>query len=115
MNDDEGRCRVLALAAGCYVDAGKHDSSCRVWLKVAEIRETSLQDFVGAADGYCQYIELSLMEEKQRNAVDAYKLYTGFLARRLLASDDSLSSMLYDALDQQASLQLKLKQVGIVE
>lgn len=108
LSDFQASCVALNEAAECYVQAGKSESACRVWLKVADIQENKLNQYSDAASTYRKCLELNEIEDKDHNIADVLKPYVGLLCRRL---STDLESELMSALDRQIDIQIKLNQV----
>lgn len=111
-NDFKASCESLEQAAECYAIAGKIDSSCRVWLKIAEIRENKLEQINKSAEAYRHCLELHQIENKDHSIADVLKSYIGLLSHHL-NKDEKFLSLLFEALDQQMDVQLKLNQVMV--
>lgn len=110
MRDFKAACEALEQAAECYGLAGKIDSSCRVWLKIADIYENQLNNYLQASDAFKKCIDLYQISDKNHSIADVLKSYIAFMARHL-STESAFSPLLIEYLDQQINLQAQLKQV----
>lgn len=116
LGDYRAMCETLEQAADWYLKAGKPDSSCRVWLLIADTLENKLQQYNSeAVRAYRKCIDIHVNEGKDRSVLDELKQYLGFLGRHLDTDEAGYTLALHEGLDQQFNLLVKLKEVREIE